>query len=96
MTTHTGRADPYGVADFKKETVRVSRRQAAERLVDLAYMLTTGGPLELSVDGETVLVAVPEQLEFERASRSEGDCVELDLGLRWSSAAEATEITQNA
>ena len=66
----------------------MSRRQAAERLVDLAYMLTTGRPLEVSQEGEIVRVAVPEELVFERQSRSEGDRVELDLGLRWSSAAE--------
>ena len=68
--------------------MQVSRRQAAERLVDLAYMLTTGRPLEVSREGETVRVAVPEQLVFERQSRSEGDRVELDLGLRWSSGAQ--------
>jgi hypothetical protein len=51
-------------------------------------MLTTGRPLEVSREGEIVRVTVPEQLVFERQSRSEGDRVELDLGLRWSSAAE--------
>lgn len=71
------------------EKVRVSRRQAAETLVDLAYMLTTGRPLELRVDGQTVRVAVPEQLMLERESRSEGDCVELELELSWSSGAES-------
>jgi len=32
----------------RNEKEHVSRRQAAERLVDLAYALTTGGRLELS------------------------------------------------
>ena len=61
-------------------------------MVDLAYMLTTGGPLEVSAEGEIVRVAVPEQLVFERESRSEGDCVKLDLELRWSSGAGSPEI----
>ena len=84
--------------DFKhKEKTRVSRQEAAERLVDLAYTLVTGRPLELSVDGEKVRVQVPERLVFERESKSEGDCVELDVELSWSSGApEDPEITQNA
>jgi amphi-Trp domain-containing protein len=82
------------MTDFKhQENVRLSRRQAAERLVDLAYMLTTGGPLEVSAEGEIVRVAVPEQMVFERESRSEGDCVTLGLELRWSSGAGSPEIT---
>ena len=84
------------MTDFSlTETARVSRQQAAERLVDLAYMLTTG-PLELSVDGKKVRVPVPERLVFGRESKSEGDCVELDLELSWSSGtAEDPEITQS-
>ena len=76
------------MTDFShNEKVRVSRRQAAERLVDLAYMLTAGRPLELSVDGEKVQVLVPEQLVFERGSRARGDRVELDFELSWTSDA---------
>jgi amphi-Trp domain-containing protein len=86
------------VTDFKhEEKTRVSRKEAAERLVDLAYMLTTGRPLELTVDGERVRVPVPERLVFERGSKSEGDCVKLDLELSWSSGApKDPEITQDA
>jgi amphi-Trp domain-containing protein len=86
------------MTDFKhSEKARVSRQQAAERLVDLAYMLTTGRALELSVDGEKVRVPIPERLVFERESKSEGDHVELDVELSWSSGApEDPEITQNA
>jgi hypothetical protein len=58
------------------ESRRLSRRQAAERLVDLAYTLTAGHPLEVRADGETMRVAVPED-----------GLVELDLELSWSSRA---------
>ena len=86
------------MTDFKhEEKTRVSRKEAAERLVDLAYLLTSGRPLELRVDGENVRVAVPERLVFERASKSEGDCITLDLELSWSSGApEDPEMAQDA
>lgn len=74
------------MTEFKKEEVRLSRRQAAERLVDLAYSLTTGRALEVDVEGEMVRVPIPDQVVLERESRSQGDCVEL----RWSFASETT------
>jgi len=37
---------------------RLSRRQAAERLVDVAYALTAGATLELRTDGERVGVHI--------------------------------------
>jgi len=63
---------------------RVSRRQAAERLVDLAYALTTGGRLELTVEGERVTVPLADELRLERNLRSNADHVELKLELSWS------------
>jgi len=66
------------------EKEHVSRRQAAERLVDLAYALTTGGRLELTVDGERVNMPLADELRLERNLRSKADLVELTLELSWS------------
>jgi amphi-Trp domain-containing protein len=71
--------------DFKhKEAERVSRQEAAERLIDIAYALTAGGPLELSAAGRRVTVPVPNELLLERELKSKGDQVGLDLKLSWS------------
>jgi amphi-Trp domain-containing protein len=68
----------------RNENEHVSRRQAAERLVDLAYALTTGGRLELTVEGERVTVPLADELRLERNVRSKADHVELKLELSWS------------
>ena len=73
------------VRDFKhKEAERLSRQQVAERLIDIAYALTAGGPLELSAAGRRVSVPVPNELHLERELTSTGDQVELQLELSWS------------
>ena len=65
------------------EEERVSRRQAAERLVDMAHALTTGAAIELDVDGERVSVPVADVVLLESESESRGQRVELDLRLSW-------------
>ena len=73
--------------DFKHtEEERLSRQQAAERLIDIAYALTAGGPIELSAAGRRITVPVPAELRLERALTSKGDQVELELELSWSAA----------
>ncbi|MGZ4400141.1 MAG: amphi-Trp domain-containing protein [Gaiellaceae bacterium] len=73
------------MSDFDyKEEERLSRQQAAERLIDIAYALTTGGPLELSAAGRRISVPVTGELVLERELRSKGDRVELELELTWS------------
>ena len=63
---------------------RLSRQQAAERLVDIAYALTAGGPLELISAGRRTTVPVEKELRLEQRLRSDGDRVELELELSWS------------
>ncbi|HEX6713455.1 MAG TPA: amphi-Trp domain-containing protein [Thermoleophilaceae bacterium] len=73
------------MGDFKhKEAERLSRRQAAERLIDIAYALTGGGPLELTAAGRRITVPVANELLLERELKSKGDQVELELELSWS------------
>ena len=65
-----------------KEHEQLSRRQAAERLIDIAYALTTGGRMKLDGDGEVELPAV-DRITLTRASRSRGGRVELGIELSW-------------
>ena len=67
-----------------KDEERLSRRQAAERLVDIAYALTAGGPLELNAAGRRVTVPIANELRLGRELKSEGDRVELELELTWA------------
>jgi amphi-Trp domain-containing protein len=78
------------VTDFKRsDSERVSREQAAERLIDLAYALTAGGPFELTLARERVSVSPGDEVRLERGLKAGGDCVELELDLTWSTAAAA-------
>ena len=73
------------MSDFKhKEEERLSRQQAAERLIDIAYALTAGGPLELRAGGRRITVAVANELRLAHGLTSNGDQVELELELTWS------------
>jgi amphi-Trp domain-containing protein len=69
---------------MSKDTERVTRQKAAERLADLAYALTAGGTLQLTVDGKRVTVPLADEVRLERGLKSNGGDVELELDLSWS------------
>ena len=74
------------MSDFEhKQEERLSRQQAAERLIDIAYALTSGGPLELNMAGRRIKVPVGNELQLGRELKSKGDRVELEVELTWSS-----------
>lgn len=66
-----------------ENTEHLSRRQAAERLTDVAYALTTGGPLSLG-PGRQDRVPIADEVVLKRESRSCGGQVQVDLELSWS------------
>ena len=75
------------MTDFKhNEEEQLSRTEAAERLIDIAYALTAGGPLELNAAGRRITVPVAKELRLERKLKSKGNQVGLDLKLTWSAA----------
>jgi amphi-Trp domain-containing protein len=75
------------MSDFKhKEEERLSRHQAAERLIDIAFALTAGQPLELRAAGRRITVPVGNELRLERELNSRGEQVTLELELSWSAA----------
>jgi hypothetical protein len=49
------------VTDFK-HSEHISRRQAAERLTDVAYALVVRSPVALQIDGQRVVVPAHEEL----------------------------------
>ena len=74
------------MSDFNHKDERLSRQEAAERLIDIAYALTAGGPIELSAAGRRITAPVAKELRLERELKSNGDQVELGLQLSWSAA----------
>lgn len=70
------------VTGFKHEE-RVSRRQAAERLADIAYALTAGGTLELRAAGEQLNVRVVDEVLVKMQGKAIGDHVLVEVELSW-------------
>ena len=61
---------------------RLSRQEAAERLTDIAYVLTAGGRLKLG-DEEEVSIPAANHIALKCATKSEGGRVELGIELSW-------------
>jgi amphi-Trp domain-containing protein len=61
----------------------LSRQEAAERLIDVAYALAGGGKLSLDDDQELDL-PVAGRVTLERQSTSGGGHTELAITLTWS------------
>jgi adenylate kinase len=80
-TPQTSREE--AAAEFEQEET-ISRQQAAERLVDIAYALSAGGTLELvSADGR-VKVPVADAVVLKRQSTATAAGVEILVVLSWS------------
>jgi amphi-Trp domain-containing protein len=82
VKSSASRAHGDPISNFRhKGEERLSRQQAAERLIDLAYALTTGGPLKLEGDQQ---VTVADEVLLKRDGTSKGDRVLLEIELSWS------------
>ena len=64
---------------------RVTRQQAAEQLMDIAYTLAAGAPLEFRLDGRHVSIPLAEEMLLEREGQSSAQRIELELQLSWTS-----------
>jgi len=72
------------VSNFNDRPGRgLSRQEAAERLIDVAYALAAGGKLRLDDDQEVDL-PFAGQVTLERQSTSGGGRTELAIKLSWS------------
>jgi amphi-Trp domain-containing protein len=72
--------------DHYSDEERLSRREAAERLTDIAYGLTSGGPIELRIDGRSLKLPLGDDLVLKRESTSDEGRTRLELELSWSTA----------
>ena len=71
------------MGDYSDEE-RLSRREAAERLTDIAYGLTSDGPIEIRIERHSVKLPVGDDLVLKRKSMSNEGRTRLELELSWS------------
>jgi amphi-Trp domain-containing protein len=71
---------------YYRDEERLSRREAAERLTDIAYGLTSGRPIELRIDGHSLRLPVGDDLVLKRESTSNEGRTRLQLELSWPTA----------
>ena len=76
-----------------KDEERLSPRQAAERLTDIAYALTTGGTLNLG-GGHKVTVPVVDEVVLKREGKSKDGHIKLELS--WSTTTESPPASPEA
>jgi amphi-Trp domain-containing protein len=79
-------ADRDAVTEFES-VERLSRRRAAEHLVDIAYALTGGDTLELRHEGVRVTVAVTDEVRLIRRITEKGGQVEVSIEVSWTAPA---------
>ena len=72
-----------------KRKVRLSRKQAGERLIAVGEALIGGPKSELNFDGDALKFTVADHVQWEFELEVEGDEIELEIELKWSDAAPA-------
>ncbi|MEU7906529.1 amphi-Trp domain-containing protein [Actinoplanes sp. NPDC049118] len=72
-----------------KRKVRLTRKQAGERLITLGNALVAAPVSELDFDGDSIRYTVADELDWEFELEVDGNGVELELELKWSAAAPA-------
>lgn len=71
------------VIEFRHEE-HLSCEQAAERLADIAFALTVGRSLDLSVEGMRVDLPVADEVRLKRESKANDGRVQVEVVLSWS------------
>jgi len=72
-----------------KRKIRLSRKQAGERLITLGKALVDGATSELEIGGDSIRFTVADQVEWEFELEVDGDEMELEIELNWSTATPA-------
>ena len=80
-----------GVSDVKVETKQaLSRQEAARFIAELAKGLGYDGKVTLRLGSSTVELAVADQLHVELEMAVDGDEIELEMELKWSTSGRAS------
>lgn len=69
--------------------IRVSRKEAGERLIALGRALVAGAKVKLTHDADSIEFNVADELDWEFELEVDGDDVEVEVELKWSTAKKA-------
>lgn len=66
-----------------KRKVRLTRQEAAERLIALGNALAGGSEVDLSSDGDSIKLGVAGHVDWELEIEVDGDETELEIEIKW-------------
>jgi amphi-Trp domain-containing protein len=69
--------------EFKRKA-RLTRQEAAERLIALGNALAAGSEIELSSGGDSVKIGVASQVSWELEIEIDGDETEIEIEIKWT------------
>jgi hypothetical protein len=69
--------------EFKRKT-RLSRQEAADRLIALGNALSSGSEIELGAGEDTLKLGVAAHLNWELEIEIDGDETELEIEIKWT------------
>jgi amphi-Trp domain-containing protein len=82
------------MSDVKVEhKVVMTRAEVAQWVADVGKALSGEGTVSISLAESTVELKVPDHVRFEAELEVDGDEVELEIELKWSTARTATKAT---
>jgi amphi-Trp domain-containing protein len=82
------------MSDVKVEhKVVMTRTEAAQWIADVGKALSGDGTVSIRLAESTVELKVPDHVRFEAELEVDGDEVELEIELKWSTARTATKAT---
>ncbi len=70
-----------------KETLSITREQAADRITALGRALASDEPVSLTIGGQTIALDISEPLVFELEVKVGDTKDELEVELKWSTSA---------
>jgi len=85
------------VAEVEFESkVRISREQAGERLIALGKSLIGGARSNLEQEGHSIHFNIADDVDWEFELNIDGDDVELEIELKWSTRKPPTRAARAA
>ncbi|MFE1593037.1 amphi-Trp domain-containing protein [Nocardia sp. NPDC058705] len=66
-----------------KRKSELSRREVAERLIAIGQALADGSEVELGTGGDSIEIAVADQLQWEIEIEIDGDKTEIEIEISW-------------
>jgi amphi-Trp domain-containing protein len=81
------------MSDVKVENMTtMTRHEVARWFADIAEALSADGPVTLKLAGSTVELEVPEHVRWEAEVEVDGDEIELEFELKWSTARQDAAV----